>query len=310
MNWAKKKVLITGGAGFIGSCIAEKLLEKGAEIIIMDNFAVGRMENVPSGTSELIRGDVCDWDLLGKIDDIDYIFHFGAPSSNFLFRQDPKFCLINTIHGFMNILELSKAIGVKEVVYASSNTVYGNAPSPQSEDVVPQPQTTYAISKLTCEHLAKFYSGDVASVGMRIFSGYGPKEKHKGKFASPVTQFLSSIIKEENPIVFGDGRQSRDFVYIDDIVNAAIKATEISFQGIINVGSGYALAFNEVIRIINSFLSKNVKPNYLEHPSNYRQKTLADTRRLKELLQITPVDFEEGLRRYLSTDQELTDRSE
>lgn len=304
MNWAKKKVLITGGAGFIGSCTAERLLKENAEVTILDNFSVGRLENVPSGVCEVMKGDVCDWNLLTKIKDIDYVFHFGAPSSSFLFRRDPKSCITNTIYGFMNVFELSKAINVKKVVYPSSCTVYGNRPIPQSELDMPQPHTTYAISKLACEHLVKLYSKDVRSVGLRIFTGYGPKEKHKKKFASVVTQFLSSIIREEKLIIFGDGTQSRDFVYIDDIVEAAIKAAEISFSGIINVGSGCSFTFNQLIQMINSLLNKDIKPIYIKAPTNYVNKTLTDTKRMKELLQINPVDLNEGLKRYLSIDQE------
>ena len=300
MNWTRKKVLITGGAGFIGSCIAERLLKENAEITILDNFSVGRLENVPSGVCEVIKGDVCDIELLSKIKDIDYVFHFGAPSSNLLFRKDPKSCISNTIYGFMNMLELSKINNVEKIVYPSSGTVYGNTPIPQFEEAIPQPHTTYAICKLACEHLAKLYSKDVSSVGLRIFTGYGPKEKHKEKFASVVTQFLSSIIRGEKPVIFGDGTQSRDFVYIDDIVEVAIKAAEISFTGIINVGSGYAFTFNQLIQIINSLLNKKVKPIYIKSPTNYVDNTLADAKRMKELLQVNPVDLNEGLERYIS----------
>lgn len=308
MNWAKKKVLITGGAGFIGSCIAGRLLKENADVTILDDFSVGRLENIPSGLCEVIKGDVCDIKLLSKIKDIDYVFHFGAPSSSFLFRKNPKLCITSTIYGFMNVLELSKAINVKKVVYPSSGTVYGNTPIPQFEAAIPQPHTTYAICKLACENLAKLYSDDFPSVGLRIFTGYGPQERHKGEFASVVTQFLDSIMKSRRPVVFGNGTQSRDFVYIDDVVEAAIKAAKENIQGIVNVGSGDGFAFNQLIQMINLVLNKKVKPIYVRASAKYVNKTLADTKRMKELLQINPIDLNEGLRKYLSIGQEADRR--
>ena len=304
MNWAKNKVLITGGAGFIGSCIAERLVKENAEVTIIDNFSVGKFENIPVGQCEVINGDVCDWDVLTKIKNIDYIFHFGAPSSSFLFRKDPKGSISNTLYGFINIFELSKAINVEKVVFPSSCTVYGDTPIPQSELAMPKPHTTYAISKLACEHLAKMYSKDVSSVGLRIFTGYGPKEKHKTKFASVVTKFLSAISRKEQPVIFGNGTQSRDFVYIDDIVTAALQAAKISYAGIVNVGSGDSFTFNQLIQLINSALNENGQPIYETSKAPHVTETLSDTRRMKQLLQINPVDFKEGLKRYLTVDQE------
>ena len=297
MNWARKKVLITGGAGFIGSCIASRLLEENAQIEILDNFSIGKMENVPEGAN-VIRGDVCDKNLLRKIDDVDYIFHFGAPSSSFLFRKNPKECITSTIYGFMNILELSKSIGVKKLVYPSSGTVYGNAPIPQSETDMPQPLTSYAVCKLACEHLARIYSNDVPSIGLRIFTGYGPQETHKKGFMSVPTQFIHAIIQGKRPIIYGDGTQSRDFVYINDIVKAAVRAAEISFSGILNVGSGRAVTFNELVQYINFLLNKDIKPIYKKIPKRYVMNTLADIKRMKELMGINPVDIHTGLKEY------------
>jgi len=300
MNWARKKVLITGGAGFIGSCLAERLLKENADITILDNFSVGRKENIPDEISKVITGDVCDWSILSQMKDFDYIFHFGAPSSSFLFRKDPKSCITSTIYGFINILELSKSIGVRKLIYPSSGTVYGNAPIPQSETDTPQPMTSYAVCKVACEHLARIYSNDVPSIGLRIFTGYGPQETHKKGFMSVPSQFIHAIIQGKRPIIYGDGTQSRDFIYIDDIVTATIRAAEISFSGIVNVGSGRTVTFNQLVQKINSLLNKNIKPIYVKSRPHYVQKTLADTKNMKKLLQICPIGLDEGLKKYLT----------
>jgi len=307
MRWSNKNVLVTGGAGLIGSCVAESLLRNNANITIFDNFSVGKMENVHGEISEVIRGDVCDLDLLSGIRDIDYIFHFGAPSSSFLFRKDPRSCITSTIYGFMNVLELSKTLEVKKVVYPSSGTVYGNVPVPQSEGDTPQPHTTYAICKLACEHLAKLYLEDVSSLGLRIFTGYGPKEQHKGEFASVVTQFWNSINRGEEIVVYGDGTQSRDFVYIDDVIEAAKRAAESSFSGIVNVGSGHTWTFNQLIEKISCLVGKDARPIYIKSPSNYVSNTLADTRRMKAVLQTDPLTLDEGLKRYLSINRKASE---
>lgn len=302
MNWAKKKILITGGAGFIGSCIAKKLITENADVTILDNLSVGTLENIPK-ESTFIEGDVCDWNLLSKITDVDYIFHFGAPSSSILFRKNQKNCITATINGLINLLDLSKATKVKKIIYPSSCTVYGSAPVPQSETAMPQPHTPYAISKLACEHLAKMYSKDVSSVGLRIFSGYGPQETHKKGFTSVVTEFLRAISHNEQPCVFGDGTQSRDFIYIDDIVLTAIRAAEFPGTDIINVGTGFSFTFNELIELINSAMNKNITPVYNRSQSPQVERTLSDTKKMKELLQINPIPLPEALKRYLSVDQ-------
>ena len=158
----------------------------------------------------------------------------------------------------------------------------------------------YGIAKLTCEKIAEYYIDKVRSVGLRIFAGYGPGEEHKGRIASPITIFLNSIINDESPIVYGNGTQRRDFVYIDDIVEALIRSAEKkNVPPIINVGSGRSYTFNEVINLINKLLGKNIKPRYVPKPSKYLEATQADISLLKHSLGLEPIGLEEGLRRYL-----------
>jgi len=298
MNWKGKEVLVTGGAGFIGFHLTRRLLKEGAHVTVLDDFSYGKKENIPSDC-DIVVGDVSNRQNLNRIKEVDYIFHFGAPSSVILFNKNPRARIHSTICGFANILEWGKQIGVKKLIYPSSGSVYGDAPPPQSENVPPKPKNLYGICKLTCELLAKKYS-EVPSVGLRIFAGYGPGEEHKGDFSSVITLFLNLILKNEPPIVYGNGTQSRDFVYIDDVIDAILSAAERDVNGeVINVGSGKAHSFNEVVSIVNHLTGKNVEPVFVNKPANYLENTLADIKRMKELLGVNPLDLEEGLKRYL-----------
>jgi UDP-glucose 4-epimerase len=298
MKWSNAKVLVTGGAGFIGSSIAKNLLESNANVVVLDSFSEGPRDNVPAGC-EIVEADIRDEDALDKLTDIDYVFHFGAPSSIILFNQKPSECVNVTVCGFINILEWARKAGVKKIIFPSSGSVYGSTPPPQSEDAIVQPMNLYGVAKFACENIARLHGDVVPTVGLRIFAGYGPGEEHKGNFASPVTLFLRSMVKGENPVVYGDGSQSRDFVYIDDVVDSIIRAAENNFTGIVNVGSGKAHTFNEVIGLVNEVLCKNILPTYISKPTKYLEKTLADTRKMKELLKIHPSDLKEGLQKYL-----------
>ena len=298
MNWTNKKVLVTGGAGFIGSHLVRRLVDETAEVMVLDNFSEGKRHNVPEGGS-VVKGDVRNRKTLDEVGPVDYVFNFGAPSSIILFNKQPIDCVDITIRGFINILEWAKDVKVKKVVYPTSGSVYGSAPVPQGEEDQVLPMNLYGVAKQTCEHIARLYSGKISIAGLRIFAGYGPGEEHKGDFASPITLFLKSIIKDKRPIVYGNGTQSRDFVYIDDVVEAAIRSVERDVVGTVNVGSGKAYSFNEVIDYINQSLDKNIEPTYVDKPVNYLERTLANITKMKEVLGLTPLDLREGLHRYL-----------
>jgi len=267
---------------------------------MLDDFSSGREQNI-SFQREIIKGNVSDARLLYEIHDVDFILHFGTPSSVALFNKNPNKCITDTIIGFRNVLEYAKYSEVRKVVFPSSSSVYGNTHLPQSENTPPTPINLYGVTKLTCEHIARLYSDSVPCVGLRIFAGYGPGEDHKGEIASVVTLFLNAIAKNLRPIVFGDGTQSRDFVYIDDIVEAIIRSIENNFVGILNVGSGESHTFNELIELINDLLGKNVRPYYVKKPFHYFEHTLADITYMKNILGISPISLESGLKKYAET---------
>jgi UDP-glucose 4-epimerase len=305
MKWSNKLVLLTGAAGFIGSHLLRRLIRLNAEVIAVDDLSTGVKENIKFFDGEFHLLDVSRRNFveLMKRYDFDFIFHFGAPSSVILFNKDPEGVFRKTVSGFMNVMEVAVETKCRKVVYPSSGSVYGEVPPPQSEDAVPKPVNLYGIAKLTCEKIADYYgrARGLKSVGLRIFAGYGPGEDHKGDIASPVTIFLKSILRDESPIVFGDGTQSRDFVYIDDVLEAIVRCAEGDTPPIINVGSGKTYSFNDVIKLINELLGKDVKPKYVMKPANYLEKTQADITLMKNVLGINPLNLEEGLKRYIDS---------
>lgn len=303
MKWSNKKVLITGAAGFIGINLLKRFVHLDAKVVAMDNFSTGKpIEALSKLPIDIINADVSNRKEFEKVPgDIDYVFHFGAPSSIILFNKDPVFALSSTICGLNNAFEFAKKVGAKKVVYPSSGSVYGTAPAPQSERGVTKPTNLYGITKLTCEKIAMWNFDLVPSVGLRIFAGFGPGEEHKGDYASVVTIFLNCMLKNERPVIFGDGTQNRDFVYIDDVVDAIISSAERPISNnVINVGTGRNLKFNDVVQIINSLLGKRIEPVYVPKPEKYFDYTLAETSFMHDQLGVTARSSEEGIKEYLS----------
>jgi UDP-glucose 4-epimerase len=303
MKWNNKKVLVTGAAGFIGFNLLKRFIHLNAQVFAMDNFSSGKpIETLSKMPVNVINADVSLGKSFEKVPrDIDFLFHFGALSSIILFNRDPFFALSDTVCGLVNVFEFAKSFGAKKVVYPSSGSVYGTAPVPQSENSLPKPTNLYGITKLTCEKIALYNFGSVPSVGLRIFAGFGPGEEHKGDHASVVTIFLNYMLKNERPVIFGDGTQNRDFVYIDDVVDAIVASAEREISNtIVNVGTGRNLKFNDVVQTINQLLGKSIAPIYVPKPEKYFNYTLADTSKMREVLGITPRSPEEGIKEYLS----------
>jgi len=311
-KWSNKTILITGGAGFIGKNLAAKLLNENAKVYILDDFSYAPFSNVKNNvmnSAELIIADVSDSlqfnESLSK-KDIDFIFHFAAPSSVVLFNRDPVKCFNKTVAGILNVFYYAREKDVQKVIFPSSGSVYGELPPPQSEDQNPRPVNLYGIAKLTTEYIAHYFAEHVKYLVLRIFAGYGLGEEHKGDYASPVTLFLDSIVNNKPPIIYGDGSQSRDFVYVDDVVNAVLRSAESSFsRGVMNVGSGRSHTFNEAVSMINELLGKEIKPKYVKKPEFYLEKTCADIRRMKEILSLDPLDLYDGLKKYLESSSKI-----
>lgn len=300
------KILVTGGAGFVGSNIAKEAIRKGWEVRVLDNFFLGSSENLNEimDEIELIRGDVRNEKLVNKATrGVDYIFHQAAVSSSQMFVPDPSFGLSVNVQGFANLLRYAHENGVRRVIHASTSTIYGALPTPHREDMrIERCPNFYATTKLSSEYLAKTFTLDrgLETVGLRYFSIYGPGEKPKGEYANLITQFLWWMKKRERPVIYGDGSQTRDFTYVKDVVKAnflAAKRKNASGE-VFNVGTGKSASVNAATAMLNKYLGTDIKPKYARNPiRGYVYHTKADMTKSKKLLGFkAEIPLEKGLK--------------
>jgi|TARA_B110000438_G_scaffold261478_1_gene272201 UDP-glucose 4-epimerase len=289
-----KKILITGIYGFLGTYLAKELQ--------FNNEVIGiNLPNLNPSLSniKIIEGDLSNPETLYNINtDIDYIFHFGSPTSVVQFKKDPIKCFNSTINGMKNILEYAKTNSIKKLIYPSSASVYSNNPQPHNENIIPKPSNQYGVAKIECEKLANQYIDDVNSIGLRIFAAYGPGEEKKQNLSSVINLFLNDVLKNEAPVIFGDGTQTRDFIYIDDVITAILNSAEISQQGIINVGSGNSISFNQIIEKIGIHTGKKIIPQYVKKELSYVENLQADTQLMKSVLNINPISIDSGITKF------------
>lgn len=293
------KVLVTGGAGFIGSNIVEALVDRGNEVAVLDNFSTGAMENLESVQDKIrvIKGSCLDIPKL-KFTQPELIFHMGIPSSSPMYREN-RLLVGEAVDGFISVMEFAKKASAR-VVYASSSSMYNGCPKPYREDMQAKPFDYYTEARLTMDRLAEVYHQlhVVSSAGMRFFSVYGPHERAKGRYANIISQFLWAMRRDERPVIYGNGEQTRDFVHVSDVVKACLAAAETDLGcEAINVGTGRETSFNQVIELLNRALGKSIEPEYMENPlKNYVSETLADISKARELLGYEPsVSLEEGI---------------
>lgn len=294
-------VLVTGGAGFIGSNLVEALVRE-HDVMVLDNFHTGSMENLKSVTDKIriIEGscnDVLSLDISPEV-----IFHLGIPSSSPMYKENP-FLTGEAINGMIAIMELAKRSGSKKVVFAASSSVYNGLPTPHREDANIMVTDYYTEARLAIERIAQLYSKlyDIDFAGLRFFSVYGPHEEAKGSFANMVSQFLWEMKKGNAPVIYGDGSQSRDFVFVEDVVDALILTSKRG-TGIFNVGTGIAHSFKDVIDILNYKLDQQIEPVYVDNTiKNYVMHTQADTSKAKMLGLKAQVSLEEGIGKIVNT---------
>jgi UDP-glucose 4-epimerase len=213
------------------------------------------------------------------------------------FNKDPIYCIQNTLDGFRNVLRLSKYHHAK-LLYPSSGNVYGELPLPHNEYMNPKPNNLYGVCKFQCEQMAIDHTfGGFESTGLRVYAGYGYGEEKKGELASVVYQFLSKMIKGESPEIWGNGEQSRDFVFINDIVHGFIESMHIK-ASIINLGTGDCFTYNELVDTINEVLDTNIKPIYKVKPSKYVESALADTTLMRKVFKYTDWSLYDGITKF------------
>lgn len=291
------RVIVTGGCGFIGSNLVERLVKDGYEVVVFDNLSTGNLKNI-EGLDVKFFNEPYER-AIDLVPRCDVIFHLGMPSSSPMYKRDPAL-VGKTINDAIAIFEYAKRVGCK-VIYASSSSVYNGNPVPYNEDMPIYVTDYYTECRYAIERLAKLYNSlyGVKSVGLRLFSVYGIREEYKGEYANVVTQFLWKIMRDESPIVYGDGSQTRDFIHVYDVVDAFMLSMRDDLEcEIFNVGFGVAYTFNYVIGLINKFLRKSVKPVYKPNPiKNYVYHTLADTTKAERVLGFkAKISLEEGIK--------------
>ncbi|MDD4295281.1 MAG: ADP-glyceromanno-heptose 6-epimerase [Candidatus Omnitrophica bacterium] len=295
------RVLVTGGAGFVGSNVVKLLESKGAKTIIIDDFSHASFKNLEGVKSEVICADILDDSVLKKLPPVDAVVHEAAITDTVL-DDNTKMMTIN-YNGFQKYLEycLSKNI---RLVYASSAGTYGDGQSPMKEDQKPRPLNTYAYSKYLCDvAFSKVYQKAGAGiVGLRYFNVFGPGEAHKGKSSSMIYQLYLQMREGKNPRVFKFGEQKRDHVYVKDVARITAAAIELKESVIMNVGTGTARSFNDIIDALNSVMGTEYKPEYFDSPLTgvYQDHTQASIELLEKFKLTAEYTLETGVKDYVS----------
>ncbi len=298
------KFLVTGGAGFIGSSICRKLVSQGCFVRVVDNLLTGKKSNLAEVIDkiEFIQADMGDSEVAqSAVKDIDVVFHQGALPSVPLSIDDPASTHRHCVDATFTLLLAARDAGVKRFVYAASSSAYGDAPtSPKVETMPAQPLSPYAVGKLVGEYYCSVFSGvfGLETIALRYFNVFGPRQDPKSQYAAAIPAFVTAILKDKPPTIYGDGEQSRDFTYIDNVVHANLLAARAKQTNgeVINIACGQAVTVNEIIAMINKLLGKSVKPIYTDSRAGDVKHSLADITAAQSLIGFEPiVSFSEGL---------------
>jgi len=301
--------LVTGGAGFIGSHITERLLADGHRVRILDNFSTGKRENIPASDDvEVIEGDVGDFDTVqGAMENVDIVFHEAAIASVPETVGNPLASERVNYRGTLNILEAARQAGVKRVMFACSAAVYGDLPElPKQEGMPVKPLSPYAVDKLASELACQMYTHlyGLETVSLRYFNVFGPRQDPSSPYSGVISIFNEMISQGRQPTIFGDGEQTRDFVYVADVVEANIRASTSPMAAgkAINVATGGTLSINQLLQTICDIKGAAFGPDYKPGREGDIKHSRADISTAREVLDWQPVvGFEEGLRRLFDS---------
>ena len=300
--------LVTGGGGFIGSHVVRRLLSRGHRVRVLDDFSTGRRENLAEieNDIELVVGDIRDADTVKRAAaGVEGVFHLAARSSVPRSVELPAAANDVNITGTLNVLLAARDAGARRVVYSASSSAYGDTPTlPKREDMTPQPLSPYAVGKLAAEHYCAcfFHCYSLQTVSLRYFNVFGPRQNPDSEYAAVIPAFVTRMAQGHQPIVFGDGEQSRDFCYIENVVNAnmlSFDAEEVKGEAV-NIACGERITLNEIIRLINETLGTDVKAEYKPPRVGDVLHSLADLAAAKRVIGYEPtVMFAEGLQRSI-----------
>jgi nucleoside-diphosphate-sugar epimerase len=299
------KYLVTGGAGFIGSHIAGELVRKGHAVRVIDNFSTGKRENISSFLDEieLVEADIREFKACRKVvEGMDFVLHQAALTSVPFSIEDPLLTNEVNITGTLNLLLASRNAKVQRLIFASSAAVYGDdSRLPKTENMEGLPISPYALSKRVGEMYCRLFSQlyGLSTVCLRYFNIFGPRQDPFSQYASVIPNFIGKMLKEEKPSVFGDGEQSRDFLYVSNVVEANILASRISEVSgeVFNIAGGEKTTVNSLVKELNEVLGKQIKPAYEDPRSGDIKHSYADISKARKMLKYEPtVSFSEGLR--------------
>jgi len=301
--------LVTGGAGFIGSHIVEALVKKGERVRVLDNFATGKRENIVPFLDdvELVEGDLRNLHEVRKaVGGVEVVLHQGALPSVPKSVEDPAGSNESNITGTLHVLIASRDEGVKRVVYAASSSAYGDSPSlPKEESMKPEPRSPYAIQKyvgeLYCRNFYELYG--LETVSLRYFNVFGPRQDPNSQYAAVIPKFITALADRRPPTIYGDGEQSRDFTYVENVVLANLLAAQA--EGVagemMNFACGKRYTLNGLLRQIREIMQTDIEPVYTDPRPGDVKHSLADIRKSQRLLGYTPhVPLEEGLRKTVA----------
>jgi len=304
--------LVTGGAGFIGSSIARALLDRGDRVRVLDDFSSGKRENLAGVIEhtrlEVIEGDVRDAALLARVlEGVELVFHEAAIPSVQRSVEDPLPTNEVNVTGTLHLLLAARRAGVRRVVYAASSSAYGDSPTlPKREDMATAPMSPYAVAKLAGEHYCRTFFDvfGLETVSLRYFNVFGPRQDPTSLYSAVIPLFITAALRRKPVTIYGDGEQSRDFCFIDNVIEANFRAAQAPAAqvsgGVFNIACGVATDLNQVVALIGDILGRKVEPVHEAERAGDIKHSLADIGQARERLGYTAaVSFAEGLRRTL-----------
>ena len=303
-----EKFLVTGGAGFIGSNICRKLVSQGCFVRVVDNLLTGKKSNLASILDKIdfLEADMGDPKVVrSAMKDIDIVLHQGALPSVPRSVDDPAATHRHCVDATFTLLLAARDASVKRFVYASSSSAYGDTPTlPKVETMLPSPLSPYAVAKLVGEYYCSVFSGvfGLQTISLRYFNVFGPHQDPTSQYAAAIPAFVTAILKDKPPTIYGDGSQSRDFTYVDNVVEANLLAARAKQTAgeVINIACGQAVTVNEIIDMINEILGKKVKPIYTASRPGDVKHSLADITLAKKLISFKPkISFRQGLEKSI-----------
>jgi nucleoside-diphosphate-sugar epimerase len=323
MIWARRRstlvacaavrVLVTGGAGFIGSNLVDELLARGHAVKVLDNFSTGHRHNLSAvgDDVELVEGDLRSYERVHHaVRGCEVVFHQGALPSVPRSVQDPITTSEINVGGTLNVLLTARDQGVRRLVFASSSSIYGDAPGfPRTEGAAPMPMAPYPVSKLAAEQYCRVFHSvyGLETVALRYFNVFGRNQDPASQYSAVIPRFMAAMLEGRSPTIHGTGRQSRDFTHVDNVVAANLLAMDAQggAGGVFNIGCGGSHSLNELVELLNRLIGAEIEPVHGPARPGDVARSWADISAARSVLDYAPaVDFEQGLRRTLATFEE------